>query len=139
MEYNNIDFTLEEQKKLIENRNEIVKWVKENIIPYMKGTPVVKCDFGKTHTSPYTYEKTEEFHSWVYAKLKSFREFGGTDSEGFIGFGEKFGYAENNFENETSPSKLYSVVTNWKLIKGELLSEVKNMQRVKEEIYKFTV
>ena len=139
MKYEDMRFTDNDKKKLRENKKMIVDWIMENIVPNMAKDSKIKCDFGEIYKCPITSSTVKTYHFYVYSELNEFYSGGGVTTKGFIGYGQKFAYMSESFENVYSPYDIYPIVDNWASIKRELLNGIKEQKVIKKEIYEFEV
>lgn len=139
MDYKDMIFTKEDREALKRNKKHIIDWIMKNIVPNMQSNSKIKCDFGGTYISPRTNAKVALYHFYVFNESKEFYSGGGTVTNGYIGYGGKFGYMSESFESVTSPYDIYPIVDNWSLIKKTLLHEIEEQKRNKDVIYNFEV
>lgn len=139
MKYEDMRFTDGDKKRLLENKQMIIDWVMENIVPNMVENSRIGCDFGGIYRCPRTGSTVEAYHFYVYSESNDFYSGGGTTTEGFIGYGQKFGYMDESFESVHNPYDIYPVVDNWASIKRVLLNGIKEQKASKKQIYEFEV
>lgn len=138
MKYENMEFTENEKEQLNKNKEMIIAWIMENIVPKMNENSHIMCDFGGVFTSSTTYNSTTEYHFAVYSSPQDFTTLGGgRKTHGIIGYGEKFGYICESFESVFLPYQIFSVIDNWTLIKRELLKGLEEQQTTKKSIFSF--
>lgn len=137
MEYNDMIFTDNDKTRLRENRDAIVSWIMENIVPYMDKNDTLRVDYGETYRCPRDGSSVENYHFRVYGKENHFY-FMGDRGTGYVGYAQKFGGFES-FKKAYSPYDIYPVVDNWQMIKGELLGQIAERKEAKKSIYAFEV
>ena len=140
--YDNMHFTEAEEKALIQNRDKICAWIKENIIPKLEPTEYdrIKIDFGGVYRSYNDFGKgTTEYLFAVYGAPTDIYFNGRVNKDISIGYGVRYGGVESSFETKTSPYSIYPVVDNWSMIKSELLKGAAERQERKANINSFTI
>lgn len=136
-DYNDMSFTDGDREQLKLNRDQIVQWIMENIVPMLTEDEKIYVDFGGKYSCPRTYSTTDNYHFAVYGSERNITSGGGRKTKGYIGYGEKFGGISQSFESTESPYEIYPVVDNWKEIKINLVARLKQIQEDKDAIYKF--
>ena len=132
-------FSKEEEKALIAQRDLIIKWVMENIVPKIPKGECLRVDFGDSVKDPKTWERTTEYHFGAFGTKHHF--WGDLDEKtmGFVGWGEWFGNLMHAFEDITHPAYIFPVVDNWREIKQMMLDEVAKLEKSHSSIANFTI
>lgn len=140
-DYSEMRFTDEDKKKLVENRKAIVNWIMENIVPQLGKDDVIRIDYGGTYVSSRSFcaKPTSNYHFAVYGEKHNFYSGGGSTTNGYVGIGEKYGGVSEAFEGVNHAWSIYPVMDNWRTIKNELISKLKEKQNNKASIYEFSV
>lgn len=139
MDYTELHFTEEDKQRLLQNKEEMVKWIMDNIVPFIQEDSKIKIDFGGIYHCPRSYSSVENYHFYVYGSKQKFYSGGGSNTEGYIGFGEKFGGISEAFETVRSPYDIYPIMDNWDMIKRTLLGSIKEQKENRKAIYSFQV
>lgn len=138
-DYIDMNFTDRDRAQLKLNRDQIVQWIMENIVPMLNEDDHIYVDFGGTYSCPRTYSTIDNYHFAVYGSERNITSGGGRKTKGYIGYGEKFGGISQSFESTESPYEIYPVVDNWTTIKMCLMTRLKQIQEDKDAIYQFRV
>ena len=138
-DYNDMSFTDRDREQLKLNREQIVQWIMENIVPMLSEDEKIHIDFGGKYSCPRSSSVIDNYHFAVYGSERNITSGGGRKTKGYIGYGEKFGGISQSFESTGSPYEIYPVVNNWKEIKINLMTRLKQIQEDKDAIYQFSV
>lgn len=139
IDYNNMNFTDKDREQLKSNRNQIVQWIMENIVPMLTEDEKIYVDFGGKYSCPRSSSVTDNYHFAVYGREYIFMSGGGRKTKGYVGYGEKFGGISQAFETTCSPYEIYPIMDNWKEIKNSLVTRLKQIQEYKGAIYQFSI
>ena len=139
MDYERMTFTDNDRERLLANKEIIIDWIMENIVPNMDEEARFYVDFGGTYQAPGSWQTTENYHFGVYGAKRTFCSGGGRKTDGYIGCGQKYGGLSDAFETIKSPWEIYPIVDNWRMIKESLLSQVETAKRSRKSIYEFKV
>lgn len=136
-------FTEEDKKRLQQNKEIIMKWIEENIVPYLSPTDSydrILVEFGGIYVSPRGFAKpVANYRIAVYGKEQNFYSGGGVTTKGTIGYGRLYGGIGHSLESIWSAWDIYPLVDNWQSIKRELLDKLGNRTKVSKQITEFSV
>lgn len=105
-DYSNMNFTDRDRTQLKLNRDQIIQWIMENIVPMLKEDDRIYVDFGGTYSCPRTYSTIDNYHLAVYGSERNITSVGGRKTKGYIGYGEKFERIYQSFESTESPYEI---------------------------------
>ena len=138
-DYSDMNFTDKDRTQLKLNRDQIVQWIMENIVPMLSEDEKIHIDFGGKYSCPRSSSVIDNYHFAVYGSERNITSGGGRKTKGYIGYGEKFGGISQSFESTESPYEIYPVVDNWTTIKMCLMTRLQEMEKEKEAIYNFVI
>lgn len=110
-----------EEEKLIKNRDAIITWVQENILPSLE------------LYKHYAVIETNN-HYGKYCNLWYFR----VSNKDGIECGFNLG-GMKNLDMITNPDNLYIIISQWKKVKEQLIKELNERKHIEEVIYNFEV
>ena len=143
MNYEDMHFTEEDKKQLQRNKQAMMKWIEENIVPYLSPSDSydrILVEFGGIYRCHGDFSKgVSNYRIVVYGSEQTFYSGGGTHSKGKIGYGEKYGGIGHSLDEIWSPYQIYPLMDNWEYIKGELLAGLRNRRAASKAIAEFAV
>jgi hypothetical protein len=134
-DYTNMTFTDEQREQLIRNKQAIMDYIEREIFPFIDQE--IRVEFGGTHTSIYTWNKTSNYKFIVAPKNKTLTDYNSRKNY-HIGILERFG-AWENLEDKKSPYILLPLIDYWQDIKRELLFQKEQQARQRDRISNFEV
>lgn len=135
----NMQFSDEERKVLKAQRDLVVKWIMDNIVPRIPKGEHILIDFGDRYKAPTAWDWTTEYHFGVYGEPHSFWADHDDNITGYVGFGELYGGLGHAVEHLKSPYDIFPIINNWKVIKQNLFEEVCRLEDKHSSIANFTI
>ena len=133
--YDNVELLPWETDMLIEHRNSIDAWIREEILPTMPAKKQFKVDFGKRFKG-IDSKPTTDFHLIVNAEPRIYAsEYPDVIPDKIIRIGvtKRYGWCPTAIEKITDTKMLYALSDYWLKIKSELEAQLEKNHQVQEE------
>lgn len=130
-------FSPEEEKRLLENRDKIVKFINDEIVPYLKADIII--NFGDTYQSSHYNYPTKEWHLICSVVEKIHYDMIRDEKQtGHISYTKCYG-DYNILDFCKKYDYLYALIENWADIKDALLKNIEKQKNIHSNIMNFSI